>query len=578
MRTDFSTKSVLLGWLVIFLPFGGFAQTPPAKPPSAEVSAAREEIAKTPNRIVPYLDLATAELHSNHPDEAIAAANHALTMEYTEEHKAADFRPIAYDVLTLAYLQKGDITTALSQVEGGLNRYPGNPLLIQEKGLALLVNGQFSRASELFLLALDSTMLIGDQKALIAWGFVPDGADSGLSLLLAVSQYLAGQYPQALESARQLVALREKGTVCVNPALIQRGKKQCEELAGNGIHSIDGHDVSEFPDAGYVVNHYLSGPVGSTAEITYRERTSAPFVGHYTKTHRLQIVRQAIPLTKDDSDRFGLLALALNANGDKAQALIMAQKAIALNPDSYWTILPYGIVMEDSNRLDEALKALETPTTPSLIPLSETMRQNLLQIHRAVIYARKGDTAKAQEIYLSVAGHIDPSFMPAVKEKNAFLALVQPMVDAHLEKAKQSDAAGKYAESLPEYAQALNYAANEQEASTLRTAMFTASSKMPTPPEIPDEARRRVVRGELMLKDGQLDRALVEFNEALRMAPYVPKLYYNTALICGQLKQYDEAIRHMRLYLLAAPEAPDARAAQDEITKWEMRLEMAGKQ
>lgn len=207
----------------------------------------------------------------------------------------------------------------------------------------------------------------------------------------------------------------------------------------------------------------------------------------------------------------------------------------------------------------------------------EALKQDLRQIHRAVLFARKGDLAKAQEIYLSVVGHIDPGFKPAVKEKDAFLALVQPMVNAHRTKARQLDAEGKYAESLPEYAQTLSYAANEQEAATLRTAMFAASCKMPTPPEIPDEARRHVVRGELMLKDGQLDRALAEFNEALRMAPYVPKLYYIAALICGQLKEYDLAMRHMHLYLQAAPEAPDVRVAQDEITKWEMRLEIEGK-
>ena len=138
------------------------------------------------------------------------------------------------------------------------------------------------------------------------------------------------------------------------------------------------------------------------------------------------------------------------------------------------------------------------------------------------------------------------------------------------------NAEGKYAESLPEYAQALSYAANEQETSTLRAAMFASSGRMPTPPELPDDVRRHVVRGELLLKQGMLDRALVEFNEALRMAPYVPKLYYNTALIYGQLKQYDQAIRQTHLYLMAAPEAPDTRAAQDEITKWDLQLELEG--
>ena len=157
------------------------------------------------------------------------------------------------------------------------------------------------------------------------------------------------------------------------------------------------------------------------------------------------------------------------------------------------------------------------------------------------------------------------------------MALVQPMVDTHLTKAKQLDSEGKYAESLPEYAQALSFAANEQEATTLRAAMFAASGKMPTPPEMPDEAHRHVVRGELLLNQGMLDHALFEFNEALRIAPYMPKMYYNTALIYGELKQYDQAIRQMHLYLTAAPEAPDASTAQDQITKWELLQEMGGK-
>jgi hypothetical protein len=33
----------------------------------------------------------------------------------------------------------------------------------------------------------------------------------------------------------------------------------------------------------------------------------------------------------------------------------------------------------------------------------------------------------------------------------------------------------------------------------------------------------------------------------------------------------------MRLYLTVAPEAPDARTAQDQITKWELQQELEGK-
>jgi tetratricopeptide (TPR) repeat protein len=212
------------------------------------------------------------------------------------------------------------------------------------------------------------------------------------------------------------------------------------------------------------------------------------------KQIQMKMVRQAVPLTKGDADDFALLALTLNANGDREQALAMAQKAVALNPNDVRTGLSYGLVLEDSNRPYEALKALEalgTITTSVNTPMMEALRK----IHLAVLYARKGDMAKAQELYFAAVNQIDPNCRPAVKERDVFTAGVQPTVNTHLTKAKQLDAQGKYAESLPEYAQALSLAASELEASTLRAAMFAASRKMPTSPEMPDDAHRRVVRG-----------------------------------------------------------------------------------
>ena len=555
---------ILLGGMVLILPLGGFAQALP----SADVIADQALIAKYPNAVSPYILLANAENNANHPDEAIAAASHALAMQYTEGTGAADLRPLAYCALAVAYLQKGDIANALSQVDAGLSRYSGSPALSDGKGVVLLAGGQYSRASEVLSSAFVSATRTSDPQAFRAWGYVWDGADSSLGNHLVLSQYYAGQYEQALESARQLVALHDLGNICVNPELDPGTKKQCTDMGetGHNLRSIDGHDVSDLPDSSYAVQHFRKGPVGSVAEIY-----------HGGKNHKLQIVRQAVPLTKGDADDFALLALTLNANGDREQALIMSQKAIGLDSGSFWAELSYGLVLEDSNRLDEALKVLDTPTTSSATSIMGARREAFRQIHLAVLYARKGDIAKAQEIYLAAADHIDLHCVPAVKERDAFLALIQPTVDAHLAKAKQLDAQGKYAESLPEYAQALSFAANEQEASTLRTAMFAASGKMPTPPEMPDDAHRRVVRGEALLNQGMLERALVEFNEALRIAPYMPKMYSNTALIYGELKQYDQAIRQMHLYLTAAPEAPDARTAQDQITKWELQQEMEGK-
>jgi tetratricopeptide (TPR) repeat protein len=565
---------ILLGGILLFLPWGGFAQVPPSAAPSPEVSAAQAEIAKHPDYPWLYIHLAMFENDVNHPDEAIAAANHALAIDDKEWLGVHSYRTAGYYALAMAYLQKGDIANALSQVDAGLSRYPGSPYLSQAKGFVLIMGGQFSRASEVLLPAFVSATHTSDPMAFSAWGYGYLDIDFVLGHDLVVSQYLAGQYSQALESARQLVALHDLGYVCVNPELSSEIKKQCTDVADGQIYLIDGYKLSKdnralFLNDDYALQHFLRGPVGSVAEISYTDV--------HEKNRELKIVRQAVPLTKHDADDFGLLALTLNANGDREQALTLAQKAVALDPGNFWAELSYGVVLEDSNRPDEALKALETPTSSSSIRMAAALRQSLRQTHRAVLYARKGDMAKAQEIYFSADSHIDPRCLPAVKERDAFLALVQPTVNTHLAMARQLEAQGKYAESLPEYAQVLGYAANEQEASTLRAAMFAAPSRMPTPPEFPDEAHRHVVRGELLLKEGMLDRALVEFNEALRIAPYAPKLYYNTALIYGELKQFNQAIRQMHIYLLAAPEAPDARAAQDDITKWELQQEMGGR-
>jgi len=486
--TKFCKRSlILLGGIVLIQPLGISAQAPP----SAEVSAAQALIAQYPNAVSPYIRLAHVEVSENHPDEAIAADNHALAMPYTEATGTGDLRTMAYCDLALAYAQKGDLTNALSQVDAGLSRYPGSPVLNDAKGIVLIASGQYSRANEVLLAAFDSVTHPRDPEAFKAWGYVWDGVDSHLGYTLAVSQYYAGQYPQALESARRLVALHDPGNVCVSPELDPGTKKQCAEMAEHSedIREIDGHYVAGMHDSS--ARHFLRGPVGSVAEIYYLHYSCVFPMPCSNKTHKLHIVRQAVPLTKGDADDFASLALTLNGNGDREQALIMSQKAIGLDPGSFWAELSYGLVLEDNNRLDEALSALETThTTPSIIPITEARRQALLQIHRAVLYARKGDMVKAQETYLVAANHIDPNCLPAVKEKAAFMALVQPMVNAHLATAKQLDAQGKYAESLPEYAQALSFAADEPEASTLCAAMFAASGKMPTPPEMPDDAHR----------------------------------------------------------------------------------------
>ena len=55
----------------------------------------------------------------------------------------------------------------------------------------------------------------------------------------------------------------------------------------------------------------------------------------------------------------------------------------------------------------------------------------------------------------------------------------------------------------------------------------------------------------------------------MKIAPWWPEGYFNRALILGELNRFAEAMREMKRYLQLAPDAPNARAAQDKIYEWE---------
>jgi len=95
-------------------------------------------------------------------------------------------------------------------------------------------------------------------------------------------------------------------------------------------------------------------------------------------------------------------------------------------------------------------------------------------------------------------------------------------------------------------------------------------------PMISEDVHRYGVIAEAALKDGRFGDAANAYEDALDLAPWWPEGQFNAALALGELYYFDEAILHMKRYLKLAPDAPDARAAQDKIYIWEGQ-EQAGK-
>ena len=88
-------------------------------------------------------------------------------------------------------------------------------------------------------------------------------------------------------------------------------------------------------------------------------------------------------------------------------------------------------------------------------------------------------------------------------------------------------------------------------------------------PSLPEEARKFKVQAEFAVQEKQFDRAVELYGKALEIAPWWPQGHFNRAIILGELKKYRKAMLEMKRYLQLAPDASDARAAQDKVYQWE---------
>jgi formylglycine-generating enzyme required for sulfatase activity len=88
-------------------------------------------------------------------------------------------------------------------------------------------------------------------------------------------------------------------------------------------------------------------------------------------------------------------------------------------------------------------------------------------------------------------------------------------------------------------------------------------------PVMPEVARKYRVQAEFAVQEKRFDQAIELYGKALEIAPWWAEGHYNLALTLGETKKYRDAMREMRRFLLLAPDAPEARNAQDKIYQWE---------
>lgn len=118
--------------------------------------------------------------------------------------------------------------------------------------------------------------------------------------------------------------------------------------------------------------------------------------------------------------------------------------------------------------------------------------------------------------------------------------------------------------------------------SLLATLVLTLSVSAATlAQDIPEEARRHMIRGraavEMAKAPEQYRMAIVEFEQAVRLAPHWADAFFNLALAQARLGDLGSAIGNYRRYVELAPNAPDAQKVRDDIVKLEYQLEVKSK-
>jgi len=111
----------------------------------------------------------------------------------------------------------------------------------------------------------------------------------------------------------------------------------------------------------------------------------------------------------------------------------------------------------------------------------------------------------------------------------------------------------------------------------LREKIIKLALGMKPSPSVPEEAERRVVRGTAFFQkasdDNGYKKAITEFEAATNAAPWLALAYYNLGVAQEKAGLYAEAQQSLKYYLMAAPDAKNARDVKNKIYALEVDVE-----
>ena len=142
----------------------------------------------------------------------------------------------------------------------------------------------------------------------------------------------------------------------------------------------------------------------------------------------------------------------------------------------------------------------------------------------------------------------------------------------HVMASQERQTAGDWKGAVSHYGKAYDMAMTSEQALATIQAVAEVVRKQPAKPELPEEARRYGVQATSFVGEKQYEEALSRYEQALAIAPWWAETHFNRALVLSYQDRHAEAITSMKQFLILAPTAVDARAAQDKIYEWELKV------
>lgn len=142
-----------------------------------------------------------------------------------------------------------------------------------------------------------------------------------------------------------------------------------------------------------------------------------------------------------------------------------------------------------------------------------------------------------------------------------FLLLPIPMLSAH--------AAKKQAANQEALSQDVNNLKKNPRNNDLRVKIIKSVLNMRPAPTIPEAAERNMARGTVFAQKATdsvgYEKAIAELEAAANTAPWLALAYYNLGVVQEKAGFYVEAIQSLKFYLMAAPNAKNAREVKNKI-------------